>query len=248
MNDSLLGGIEHVSLVGRLMDFLTWAEIRDPEHGLPERTESEFKLIEIARKTNSLMAVFYRLNKILAFFSFDDLPLKTPLFNITRADWLEYHRETFIFLTISFQDRALKLTNEALQLGLSAIQCKHDRILKKINNSYPQVSQALVTIDNCVSQYRETRNSIIHEGHGTDFGDYSRFQAVSQIERWGVTNIDCDSFDYLSEFVRIRNELVEVVHNFGNQAINASEILLDALEPPVGELIRVMRQEHGLDG
>ncbi len=189
MSDTLLGGIEHVSLVGRLMDLLTWAEMRDPEDELLDVTESELKLIEIARKTNSLMAVFYRLNKILAFLSFNDLPLKTPLFNITRADWLEYHREIFLFLTISFQDRALKLTNEALQLGLSAIQCRHSRILNKINDSHPQVAHALVIIDNCVSQYRETRNSIIHEGHGTDFGDYSRFQSISQIERWGVTNI-----------------------------------------------------------
>ncbi len=47
--------------------------------------------------------------------------------------------------------------------------------------------------------------------------------------------------------MRIRDELVEAVHKFGNQSIHASEILLNALELPVGELIRVMRQEHGLE-
>lgn len=242
MSNYLLNSIDHISVVGRLMNFLTWADTRYLEERDPHYTEIELRLIEIARKTNSLMAVFYRLNKILAFLSFDELPLKTPLFNITRSDWLDYHEETFFWLTIAFQDRALRLTNEAIGLGLSSIQCRHDKILNEIEKSHPQVSNGLLIINNCVSQYRNRRNLIVHEGNSTDFGTYSLFQAASSLERYGVKNIDCDSFDYMTEFINIRDELVKTVNNFGNQAINASEILLNALEPSIENLFVLLRQ------
>jgi hypothetical protein len=88
----------------------------------------------------------------------------TKRINTSRADHLIYNIENYLIRLNSVYDRTLQLTNAVFHLGVNDEHVTHDAIVSNIHVQHrPEVPRKLKKIRKFLSDFAQTRHSLIHK-------------------------------------------------------------------------------------
>jgi|WetSurMetagenome_2_1015567.scaffolds.fasta_scaffold97838_2 hypothetical protein len=127
-----------------------------------------------------------------------DLKSKFPM---SRYDWLSLITDLFLVRLISVFDCCLLLTNEILELGLDARNCKIHTLTK--NGAPPSITIALQRLLDDQEKVRIERNYRVHEAWGQDLTeDDIIFRSLAQMEYLCGTK-ECQNPDGSKTHIRV---------------------------------------------
>ena len=122
-------------------------------------TKEEQYLIDVAISafniTECLDQVYFSIEMLSGF-------RKRKGFFMTRHDYIVFMVENFYLRLTSIFDRALRLTNLALDIGLPNRECRESTIIKNSKIKGSDIESTLKEINKIMSDFRKTRNQIAH--------------------------------------------------------------------------------------
>jgi len=176
----------------------------------------------------ALEQLFVDLRIVTQMLGVEDFPIKSPVKDINRHQWLKSAVDLKLMRFSAIRDTCFHLVNELLELGINKFDLNFSTLKKSLKDSHPILIDILKDIAFMGKSIRKERNDRFHRGIvnlSTD--DDEMFKNIAWIEGHGrkAMNYDIESV-YRNATCEIYKELIFQTNNLLKRVIGLLDLLI----------------------